>query len=241
MTQSQVPDHKPSASMPPAAAPATPRSASPDATKPGRGLGTREWSMILAAVAGAGVVTMSMLTSNGAMASPEAAAAIAGAANAPAPASTTAETVVPKWSDDNRLLWVGTNKKGLAFEMPALNRVQVWMKTVRPALVVRCSSNTAEVFVFTETAARIEPNTEAHTVTFSIDDQPGVTQQWEDSVDHDGLFAPDGPTFAQRLMHARTLRFEFSPHNAAPVVVNFSVSGLRDVLDPAAKECGWQK
>src|SRR5687768_10063351 len=108
MTQSQVPDPKPSASAPPRAVPATPRAASGGATKPGRGLGTREWSMILAAAAGAGVVTMSMLTSNGAMASPEAAAATAGAANAPAPASTTAETVVPKWSDENRLLWVGT-------------------------------------------------------------------------------------------------------------------------------------
>ena len=240
MTQNPAPDHKPSASTPPAPARAT-QSASGDAMKPGRGLGTREWSMILVAAAGAGVVTMSMLASDGAVASPEAAAATVRAANAPAPAATAAETVVPKWSDENRLLWVGGKKKGLAFEMPALNRVQVWMKTVRPALVVRCSSQTAEVFVFTETAARIEPNTDAHTVTFSIDDQPGVTQQWEDSVDHDGLFAPDGPTFAQRLMHARTLRFEFSPHNAAPVVVNFSVSGLRDVLDPAAKECGWQK
>ena len=210
----------------------------------GRGLGVAHLSMILVAAAGAGFVTLSMLGSNGAVASPEAAAGTGSPATATATAPSAAPDApagaAPAWTSENRALWLGGDKKGLVFEMPALNRVQVWMKSVRPALVVRCSSKSAEVFVFTESAAKIEAGSDDHTVTFSIDDQPAVTQRWADSTDHDGLFAPDGPTFAQRLMHARTLRFEFAPHNAGPAVVHFNVNGLRDVLDPAAKECGWK-
>jgi hypothetical protein len=67
-----------------------------------------------------------------------------------------------------------------------------------------------------------------------------VTERWADSDEHDALFAPDGAGFAQRLQRARTLRFGYTPHNALPVVAQFQVSGLSDLIGPVAKECGWK-
>lgn len=201
------------------------------------GLSRRDWSMILCGVAGAASVTVALLMSNG-VASPHAAAA---AVPAPKPSSSAASAptpvATPKWSSENRDRWVANNRKSIAFELPARNRVAVWMKHVRPMLVVRCASNRTEVFVFTESAAKMEQHTDDHTVRFRFDDEPAVSERWADSVDHDGLFAPDGAVFAQRLIAARTLRFEFTPHNVASVEIQFDVSGLGDLLEPAAKEC----
>jgi hypothetical protein len=88
---------------------------------------------------------------------------------------------------------------------------------------------------------KIEPHTEGKTVTISVDDEPVRTERWPDSDDHDALFAPDGAAFAQRLLHAQTLRFGYSPHNASDVVAQFHVSGLAGLIEPVAKDCGWNK
>jgi hypothetical protein len=98
-----------------------------------------------------------------------------------------------------------------------------------------------EAFVYTGSALRIEPNTEDHTVSFRFDDEPSGSTRWPDSAEHDALFAPDGVAFAQRVLHARTLRFGYTPHNAEPVEAVFQVSGLTDLIAPSAKDCGWQK
>jgi hypothetical protein len=37
------------------------------------------------------------------------------------------------------------------------------------------------------------------------------------------------------------LRFGFTPHNAAPVMANFQVSGLGNLIEPVARQCGWKK
>ena len=75
----------------------------------------------------------------------------------------------------------------------------------------------------------------------SLDAEPVKTERWPDSDDHDALFAPDGAAFADRLVHAQTLRFGYSPHNASDVVAQFHVSGFAALIEPVAKECGWAK
>lgn len=102
-------------------------------------------------------------------------------------------------------------------------------------------SKSTQVFVVTESAMKIEPQTEDHTVTFSFDDEPNVTERWPDSDEHDALFAPNGTAFAQRIIHAKAFRFGYTPHNVGPVVAHFSVTGLGPLIEPVAKECGWKK
>ena len=222
--------------IPAVAEPAATPAAAPQS--PVAGLSRRDWMLVLVGAAAAGIVTIGLLMSR-AVASPEAASAGA-ASRAPLSAAAAAPVVSPKWSADNRARWVGDARKAAAFDLAADNRVQVWTRHVQPVLVVRCESNAIEVFVYTQSAAKIEPDTDDHTISYAFDDEAGVSQRWTDSVDHDGLFAPDGATFVDRLLRANTLRFGFTPHNAAPVEARFSVNGLGALIEPVAAHCGHQ-
>jgi hypothetical protein len=144
-----------------------------------------------------------------------------------------------KWSVNSKR-WGAIQKKSLALELPAVNRVPVWMRHVTPMLVVRCVAKSTDAFVYTESPIAMEPDTPDHTVRLTFDDEPQKKELWPDSVEHDSLFAPDGAAFVRRLMTARTLQFGFTPHNSTAVVVQFQVNGLRALLEPAAKECGWK-
>jgi hypothetical protein len=146
-----------------------------------------------------------------------------------------------RWSTANRAHWLGERRRGAAFELPADNIVQTWFGPVRPTLVVRCMEKTTQAFVFVGSPTRIEPRAEGKTVTVSIDGEPVKTEHWPDADDHDALFAPDGADFTKRLLQAESLRFGYSPHNAQDVVAQFNVRGLWELIEPAAKECGWTK
>jgi hypothetical protein len=162
------------------------------------------------------------------------AASVVPAARAPLPAA------APRWSGENVGRWVGNNRRSIAFELPADNTVAVWMKRVRPLLVVRCLDRTTEVFVYTESAAAIEPQDDEHTVRLAFDDEPAETERWPDAAAHDALFAPDGEAFARRLARAGRLRFSFTPHNAAPVEARFELRGFDKLVDPLARTCRWK-
>ncbi len=222
----------------PAVAAASP--ASPEG-KPGPAANRRNLTIVLCAAGGVGVFMLALLSAGGGSSSPAAdAASNAATAAAPVTAPPLESSTTQKWNAGNSAYWVGNRRQGVAFELPAENTVQVWMRSVRPTLVVRCMARSTQVFVVTDSAMKIEPETEDHTVTFSIDDEPAVTERWPDSDDHDALFAPAGHAFAQRLMRARTFRFGFTPHNVDAVVAQFNVGGLIPLIEPAARECGWK-
>jgi hypothetical protein len=166
------------------------------------------------------------------------------AATTPPPSTRLAPTPRPvepiepsRWTNGTQ--WI-SDGKSVAFELKSSNRVSVWMGQVQPLLVVRCTQNRTEAFVYTDTAARIEPGSEDRSVRVRFDDEPYTDEHWPDSAEHKGLFAPNGETFTQRLMNARTLRFQFTPHNAETAEVQFSVVGLRDMIEPVQKKCGWK-
>jgi hypothetical protein len=214
---------------PPQVAPA----AGPVAKKRGNGP-----LVILFGVLGAALAVVVGLMSRS-IAAPQASAA------SPTPSRTAAAArVVPevpaasRWTNGAR--WVN-DRKSVAFELKSLNRVNVWMGQVQPLLVVRCTANRTEAFVYTETAARIEPGMEDRAVRVALDDEPYVDERWLDSAEHKGLFAPNGETFSHRLLNARTLRFQFTPHNAETAEVQFNVAGLRELMEPVQKKCGWNK
>jgi hypothetical protein len=207
----------------------------------GRRLGRRELLVILVAVVGGGIITFALISTRGPAAEVAAARVEAPARKPSAPSAPPAAAATQKWGSDNRAHWLGNERHAAAFELPAENTVPIWMNQVRPMLVVRCAAKRTEVFVSTGSALMMEPNTEDHTVTFRFDDEPERTERWPDSADHDALFTPDGAAFARRVISARTMRFGYTPHNAAPVVARFEVSGLGELVEAFAKECGWNK
>lgn len=202
------------------------------------GWNRRELMTVFAAVFFGGALTMALLMMRSA--APQQAAA-AHAAPSPAdsarPARASAEAV-STWSTENVDRWIGNGRRKFAIELPAENRVSVWQRQVRPVLVVRCLSQRPEVFVFTDSPAKIEPNTADHTVRIVLDGGAEVSERWPDSADHDALFAPDGSAFARTLAAAATMRFGYTPHNAPAVEVIFNVAGLGPHLDAAAGQCG---
>ena len=200
----------------------------------------REVLLVVGGAMVAAVITFGLLSSRGRSSTALAAAPSDTATIRQAPAKPVASSAVQKWSGENRRFWLG-NGRGAAFELPAENSVQTWFGPVQPALVVRCSSRTTETFVYTKSPVKIETNVDRRTVTVIVDDGAPRTEQWSTSVDSVELFAPDGAAFAERLMHARTLRFGYSPANSNNVVAQFSVAGLAPLMEPVARECGRKK
>jgi hypothetical protein len=160
------------------------------------------------------------------------------AASRTAPAASAPFT--PKWRQVTGGRWTGGDKKSVAFELTANNRIHIWTRDVTPLLIVRCQGGQVEPFVYTQSAARMEPQDGDHTVRVAFDDGPEVTERWPDSDEHDALFAKDSAAFAQQLATAQTLRFGFEPHNAPPASARFDVSGIKELLSAAAKPCGWK-
>lgn len=212
--------------QPPAAGP--PRS--PVMTK-------RELLVAAGMVAAGALMTLALLTGRGVPSRAAAAAETSAAVTVSARPSGGSSVATPKWSDANRAVWVGARRTAVAYELEAENTVNIWMRTVRPLLVVRCAAARVEAFVVTHAPARIEPQTEDHTVSFAFDDGGQTEELWPDSEDHDALFAPDGAAFARQLTGARTLRFVFTPHNAPRATARFQVGGLEPLLARSA-ECG---
>ena len=199
--------------------------------------------LIAAAATGAAILIIALMILRGAPSPTLSAAPADPAAKSPAPAS---DAVIPatsakeSWNADNRALWLG-RERGAAFELLSESTVSTWFGPTQPKLVVRCASRTTEVLVYTQSPTKIEPRVDGKTVTVSLDGEPAKTERWADSDDRRALFALDGAAFAQRLLHAQTLRFGYSPANAADVVAQFHVSGLAELLKPAARDCGWKE
>jgi hypothetical protein len=209
-----------------------------------KSVGPRQLAMLGGALVAASALIFTILSMRSA-ASPEPVAQ----AGTPAPvrrpaanraASGAPASNAPKWSQVTGGRWTGGNKKSVAFELQANNRIHIWTRDVTPLLIVRCQGGQVEPFVYTQSAARMELQDGDHTVRVAFDDGPDVTERWPDSDEHDALFAKDATAFAHQLATAQTLRFGFEPHNAPPASARFDVSGLNELL-AASKPCGWKR
>lgn len=211
---------------------------------PATGPGRRTLLLIAVAVIGGGVITLAALRGGGEP-TPAPTPSTSPAADAAPPASApkagtraTGESLVPAatWID-NGSMWLGSSQKGIALELPARNETPVWMRTVRPLLVVRCVARRTDVFVFTDSALAMEAQDADHTVRIRLDDGPDRVERWPDSASHDALFAPEGKRLLAELSSATSLAVSYTPHNAAPVTARFDVAGLAERLGSHARHC----
>jgi hypothetical protein len=212
----------------------------PDEDLTGPNTGRRDLMLTLLALGGTALMMFGLLVLRGESSSAASAAPVvkpAAASTHPVAAPAT-PVVHAVWSVANREHYVGARRKGVAFELPSDNRIAVWTRTVQPALVVRCIAGDVDAFVVTDSAAKIEAGTDDHTVTYGFDEAADTTERWPDSAEHDALFAPDGGQFAMRIAAAHTMRFAFTPHNAAAATTTFQVAGLVSLMESSAKECG---
>jgi hypothetical protein len=201
------------------------------------GFSRRELLAIAIAIALGGSVTFGMLAASGAR--PSDPAPSAGVPERSRTQSIPVAAPRRHWNSTNRD-WIGNDRRAIAFELMAENKVQVWQRIAQPILVVRCLEKRTETFVFIESAAQIEAQAN-HAVRVRVDDEPEREERWPDTEEHDALVAPDSAAFTHRLIGARTLRFGYKPHNSAPVVAEFNVDGLGTLIEPLAAQCGWTR
>jgi hypothetical protein len=240
MSALESPDHDGAApeTSPPGGAPAAPGA---DWVTPAAGgrppTGVPAWAVGAAVLVGSAIV-LAVLARPGARPAPTASGGSAAAPSSGGASATGAATVpAVGWTTANTARWTGGQRRSLAYELEAANTVAVWLKHVRPVLVVRCLGNHTDAFVFTDAPARIEPEPDARTVRVSLDGEPLATEHWLASAGHDGLFAPDGARFAGRLAAAGQLRFGFTPQNAEPVVATFDLTGADRMVQQVSAAC----
>jgi hypothetical protein len=154
------------------------------------------------------------------------------------PSESTPTSPSPNWSGGVER--VGRRTHIVFFELAAENEISMWTRRVRPVLSVRCVGGSTEVYVLTEAAASLEENRETHTVSLAFDADEPLKEAWFPSDDYQALFSPDAVTLARRIAAARTLRFGFTPYNAAPAVARFNVRGFDAHIGEIAKSCRWK-
>ena len=212
----------------------------PAAAAPARSGGLKPIHLvaIAAAIAGGALVTLLAMSARPSADAPRSEVKSAGAGIPGGPTVPAIDPAAPvKWTSAGQARWVNPSRAAAAFEVAAERPVAIWNGTVTPSLVVRCNKGRVDAFVFTSSAARIEPEDENHTVKLEFDSQPAAHDRWPDSVEHDALFAPDGRAFVEQLSSSQTLRFTFAPHNAGPAAALFDVRGLKERM-AATKACG---
>jgi len=226
--------------------PNPPDPVSTDSTLPARSAppagARRQILLVAASLAAAALLTIAFMLVRRV---PSGTVSAASASVSPAPVrpsttSASAPAATQSWSTGNKARWLG-DERGAAWELPAENVVQTWFGPSRPVLVIRCMSRTTDTIVYTGSPMMIEPHMDGKTVTVTVDNEEASTERWRDADDRVALFAPDGAAFAQRLLHANTLQFSYTPHNFSPVVARFHVAGLASLIERSAKACGWKE
>lgn len=129
--------------------------------------------------------------------------------------------------------------KRIVISRDAEHDIAGWLQSKRPSLIVRCQEGKTEAYIATGLAATVEYDTDRHTVRLRFDDGKPTTQHWDESTDHEALFAPNAIQFARELVGSKTLTFQFTPFDASPAVARFNLEGLAPYLQKAASACGW--
>lgn len=134
------------------------------------------------------------------------------------------------------------DSKGVSFFLQGENEIEGWLEKKRPGLMVRCKEKATDVYMVTDMPASVESgdDLDKHTMRVRFDDAPAQRQQWSESTDKKALFAPNAVQMARNIARAKTLRLEFTPFNASPVIATFDVSGFEQHIGRVAAACGWK-
>lgn len=126
--------------------------------------------------------------------------------------------------------------------LDADDSVQAFLGPVRPELVVACRKGRTEVYVNVRTVVTGEMMDDGRWLSFvrvRVDDGKPTSQYWQESSDHEALFAPNSIQFARTLARSRKLLFEFRPFQKSAETIEFSLDGLSEVLPKVSEACGW--
>jgi type VI secretion system protein VasI len=111
-------------------------------------------------------------------------------------------------------------------------------RLIRPTLHVRCAQNRTSLFVLWYSYL----GTYKTSVLYRIDSARARTESWMISADKEaiGLWTSTSAIpFIKKLLSAKQLLMRVTPHSDIALTSTFEVAGLRQVISPLRKACGW--
>jgi type VI secretion system protein VasI len=115
-----------------------------------------------------------------------------------------------------------------------------WLKTITPALMLRCKEGKTEAYVVTGMHAHVERyNLDGATVTIRLDENKAFRVRMSESTDGEALFFSDAKEIIQRMTKHQQMLFQFVPFNASPTMTTFPISDLEDTIKPLRAACHW--
>lgn len=112
-----------------------------------------------------------------------------------------------------------------------------WTGNVVPNLDLRCVEHALWVMIQTGPPNPHASGSDKAMVAYQIDDQPRVTEQWNQARSGDAVTAPDAKGFIVKLASAKKLHFEGPPVNGATPVFDFPLTGLTQAITPLTNTC----
>ena len=105
-----------------------------------------------------------------------------------------------------------------------------------PTLWIRCQENRTELFV----AWDMFLGTNSISVTERIDAEKAKNSQWSISTDSKAIFHHNAIAFIKSLLGHDKLLLQLTPFGENTRLVEFTITGLEDVIEPLQKACHWK-
>lgn len=122
----------------------------------------------------------------------------------------------------------------------AENYVPIWLDRSLPLLTVRCKEGSIDVYMSLGSSFSVDNcggELNQHRVRIRYDKREAFTSCWSESTDDNALFPPSARTYVVDIVASNTMRIEFTPFNASPVVAEFDVRGLSEHITKFEEAC----
>ena len=127
------------------------------------------------------------------------------------------------------------NRKSSALGDNTIISLSLDATTPESSMRIRCSEKKTEIFfVLNEYMG-----SSALTFEYKIDTAPIIKTTVEPSEAGNAIFMPAAVKFIKSLLGKNTLAIRVAPYNQAKTERVFDISGIENVIEPLAQECGW--
>ena len=108
-------------------------------------------------------------------------------------------------------------------------------QTVKPSLILRCSENKTNTYINWDIFLGIDSTQ----ILLRLDKNKATNERWSISTNNKAVFANKDIPFIKNLMKHNKLLAQITPYGESPVMTTFDIRGLKDMIKPLRKACGW--
>ncbi|PHM50578.1 type VI secretion system-associated protein TagO [Xenorhabdus sp. KK7.4] len=105
------------------------------------------------------------------------------------------------------------------------------------SLVLRCENNTTEAYIATDEYLGIENDAK---VTFRIDKQNAITENWEIGGSNDSAFSPSPVQFIRKIYGKQNIVVGYIPDGQIQIIAEFKIDHINEVAKEISQACGWK-